>query len=254
MKKFIYTFIMLILMGVFVYSLYNVYTIYSEYNESEETYDELVGNVSQQEATSEPKETGGKTEAKSEVNLNIDFAKLKKINKDVIGWIYNPGTVINYPVVQGKDNSYYLKHLINGTYNASGTPFLDYHMKSDFSDKNMFIYGHHMKNGSMFSSITEYKNMAYYNKHKNMYLITPTKKYRLEVFSAYITKATSDTYMRGFKANDKFKKYIEYIKGLSLIDTGINVTKDDTVVSLSTCTYEYENARFVVHTKRVEIK
>ena len=253
MKKFIYTFIMLILMGVFVYSLYNVYTIYSEYNESDKTYEELVGDISEQESE-EVDATQEKKEEQSEVNLKIDFAKLQKVNKDVIGWIYNPGTVINYPVVQGKDNSYYLKHLINGKENPSGTPFLDYHMKPDFSDKNMFIYAHHMKNGSMFSSITEYKDMAYYNKHKNMYLITPDKKYRLEVFSAYITKATSDTYMRGFKANDKFQKYIDYITELSLIKTGIEVTKDDTIVSLSTCTYEYKNARFVVHTKRVEIK
>ena len=111
-----------------------------------------------------------------------------------------------------------------------------------------------MKDDSMFSSITEYKNKDYYDKHKYMYLITPTKKYRLEVFSAYITKATSDTYMRGFKENDKFKKYIEYIQKLSLINTGVKVSIKDTVVSLSTCTYEYKNARFVVHTKRVEIE
>jgi len=253
--------IMTVLIGVFIYSLYNIYVIQSEYEESNSTYEELVSDVSNTETghptqTREGAQSSQETEkeTKSEVNLNIDFPKLQKINKDVIGWIYNPGTVINYPVVQGKDNSYYLKHLINGTYNASGTPFLDCHMKPDFSDKNMFIYGHHMKNGSMFSSITKYKEKDYYNKHKYMYLLTPTKKYRLEVFSAYITKATSDTYMRGFKENDKFKKYIDYIRGLSLIKTDVDVTIKDTVVSLSTCTYEYENARFVVHTKRVEIQ
>ena len=127
-------------------------------------------------------------------------------------------------------------------------------MSSDFSDKNSIIYAHHMKNGSMFSSITNYKEPDYYNKHKNIYLITPKQNYRLEVFSAYITKATSDTYMYGFKADKKFQKYIDYIRGLSLINTNVEVGINDTIVSLSTCTYEYQNARFVVHTKLVKIK
>ena len=250
MRKFVYTFIMIILSGVFAYSVYKIYSIQKEYKEGTSTYSDLVNEYVDENGQS----NNNNTEQESELPVKINFDNLLKENGDVIGWIHNEGTVIDYPVVQGKDNTYYLHHLLNGKYNSSGTPFLDKNMSSDFSDKNSIIYAHHMKNGSMFSSITEYKNMAYYNKHKNMYLITPTKKYRLEVFSAYITKATSDTYMRGFKANDKFEKYIDYIKGLSLIDTGINVTKDDTVVSLSTCTYEYENARFVVHTKRVEIK
>ena len=250
MKKFIYVFIMIILVGVFSYSAYKIYTIQNEYNEGEDTYDDIATDVVV-EVTQGPVDT---TEPKSEVPIQVDFTKLKKVNNDIIGWIYNPGTVIDYPVVQGKDNEYYLKHLYTGAYNSSGTPFLDSNIKSDFSEKHSIIYAHHMKNGSMFSSITNYKTKSYYDKHKNMYLLTPTKNYRLEVFSAYVTPADSDTYMRGFRANDKFQKYIDYIKGLSLINTGVEVTMKDTVVSLSTCTYEYENARFVVHTKRVEIE
>ena len=241
---------MIVLIGIFSYSLYNVYSIYSEYKEGEDTYSDLADVVSEDA----PITSDAKVEEKKEIDIDIDFKKLQSVNKDVIGWIYNPGTVINYPVVQGKDNQYYLKHLISGKYNTSGTPFLDTSMSPDFSDKNNFIYAHHMRNGSMFSSITNYKELDYYNKHKNIYLITPKQNYRLEVFSAYITKATSDTYMHGFKADEKFQKYIDYIKGLSLINTGVEVGIKDTIVSLSTCTYEYKNARFVVHTKLVKIK
>ena len=111
-----------------------------------------------------------------------------------------------------------------------------------------------MKNGSMFSSITKYKDINYYNKHKNMYLMTPDNNFRLEVFSAYITPADSDTYMRGFGEDEEFTNYIKKITDLSLIKTDVNVTNKDNIISLSTCSYEYENARFIVHCKAVKIK
>lgn len=251
MTKKIYLSIMIILMCVLVYSGYKIYSIYTEYDQGETVYEDLVEEFEEEATDDAPVE---REEIDSEIKFKVDFDALKKENEDTIGWIYSPNTVINYPVVQGEDNSYYLKHLFNGKKNSAGTPFLDYHMASDFSEKNNFIYAHHMKNGTMFSSLTKYKEMEYYKAHKNIYLITPKQKYRLEVFSAYITKPTSDTYMRGFSENDNFKKYIKYITDLSLINTGVKVDIKDKIVSLSTCTYEYKDARFVVHTKAVKIK
>lgn len=246
MRKFVYTFIMIILTGIFAFSVYKIYAIQSEYKEGTSTYDDLSSLYVNEQSTNE--------EEQSEIPVQIDFDKLKEVNGDIIGWIYNEGTVIDYPVVQGSDNQYYLHHLINGTYNSSGTPFLDKNMSKDFSDKNNIIYAHHMKNGSMFSSITKYKDINYYNEHKYMYLMTPTDNYRLEVFSAYITPADSDTYMRGFGENEEFAEYIKYITGQSSIKTDVNVTIKDKIVSLSTCSYEYENARFIVHCKAVKVK
>ena len=251
MKRFVYAFVMIILAGIFAFSAYKIYEIQSEYKQGEDTYSDIstdvVVEVNEPTASSE-------TEAKSEIPVQINFTKLKNVNSDIIGWIYNAGTVINYPVVQGKDNDYYLNHLITGKYNSSGTPFLDANIKSDFSEKHSIIYAHHMKNGSMFSSITNYKNSDYYNKHKNMYLMTPTKNYRLEVFSAYVTPADSDTYMRGFGENEEYENYIKNITSKSIVNTGVVVAKEDRIVSLSTCSYEYENARFIVHCRTVEIQ
>lgn len=252
MKKFIYSFIMIILVGVFAYSAYKIYTIQHEYNEGEDTYNDITTDVIVE--VDNGSGSGENKEEKSEVPVKVDFKKLKKVNNDIIGWINNPGTVINYPVVQGKDNEYYLKHLYTGAYNSSGTPFLDSNIKSDFSEKHSIIYAHHMKNGSMFSSITDYKNKSYYEKHKNMYLITPTNNYRLEVFSAYVTPADSDIYMRGFGEDEQYEQYINKIISKSTVKMGVNVTKEDRIVSLSTCSYEYDDARFVVHCKMVEIE
>ena len=146
MKKFVYTFIMIILMGVFSFSVYKIYSIQKEYKEGSNTYDNLANEYvnDSQGGTSD-----GNNE-ESEVPVQVDFDKLKASNPDVIGWIYNAGTVIDYPVVQGSDNEYYLHHLITGKYNSSGTPSLDVNMKKDFSEKDNIIYAHHMKNGSMF--------------------------------------------------------------------------------------------------------
>lgn len=250
MRKFVYTFIMIILSGVFAYSVYKIYSIQKEYKEGTSTYSDLVNEYVDENGQS----NNNNTEQESELPVKINFDNLLKENGDVIGWIHNEGTVIDYPVVQGKDNTYYLHHLLNGKYNSSGTPFLDKNMSSDFSDKNSIIYAHHMKNGSMFSSITEYKTIDYYNSHKYMYLLTPKDNYRLEVFSAYITPADSDTYMRGFKENQEFADYIKYISSQSLIKTDVKITIKDKIISLSTCSYEYENARFIVHCKAVKVK
>lgn len=240
---------MIILAGVFAFSAYKIYEIQSEYKQGEDTYSDISSNVVVD--INEPSATDAQ---RSEVPVRIDFDKLKGVNNDIIGWIYNGGTVINYPVVQGTDNSFYLNHLITGKYNSSGTPFLDVNIKSDFSEKHSIIYAHHMKNGSMFSSITDYKSKSYYEKHKNMYLMTPTKNYRLEVFSAYVTPADSDTYMRGFNEDEEFDNYIKKITAKSLVNTGVVVAKEDKIVSLSTCSYEYENARFIVHCRSVEVE
>ena len=91
----------------------------------------------------------------------INFKSLQEVNSDVIGWIYSPDTTINYPVVQGDDNVYYLKHLADGTENRNGCPFLDVQNRPDFTDDNSIIYGHHMQNGTMFAGVSWYNSFVY---------------------------------------------------------------------------------------------
>lgn len=184
----------------------------------------------------------------------VDFSALKEVNQDVAGWLFFPNTVINYPVVQGTDNQYYLKHLVDGTYNANGCLFVDYKNQQDFEDDNILIYGHHMNSGKMFASLVKYQTQSYYDAHPTAYLITPEKTYRVEIFAGYIATADSEAYK--ITLCDR-KEKIEWLKELfhkSDFDADVTVYPEDTIVTFSTCEYSFQNARYVLHGRLVEIE
>lgn len=185
----------------------------------------------------------------------VDWKALKKVNPDVQGWLYQKGTVINYPVVQGTDNDTYLHTRFDKQWSGGGTLFVDYRMEKGFKGFNSIIYGHHMKDGSMFRSIRGYtKEEGYYDKHKTLELATPHGNYHLVVFSAFITKATDEnTYKMTYDEAEK-QAYIDRAweqSELPITRDSVDVTKDDRLVTLSTCAYDYEEARYIVMCKMV---
>ena len=182
----------------------------------------------------------------------VDFDALKKLNPDVVGWIYQKDTIINYPIMRGKDNDQYLHSDINKKYSVSGSIFMDYKNSADFSDFNTIIYGHHMHDGSMFKSLRGYtKEADYYKDHKTFELITPDKKYHLQIISSYITPATSDAYKYSFNNQADKQAFINYSIKKSKISTGITATTNDKIITLSTCAYDYDEARYVVVCKAI---
>lgn len=150
--------LLLCLMGV---SAWQLYSMWAEYNRGEKTYDAL------EEYIKVPEDSDGKKSGEAPFP-EVDFAELQKINPDVVGWIYGADTHINYPVVQGKDNNYYLHRMFTGEDNRAGSIFLDSTNNKDFSDVHSILYGHHMKNGAMFHDLMEYKNQEYYDKHPSL--------------------------------------------------------------------------------------
>lgn len=184
----------------------------------------------------------------------INFKALQAVNPDVIGWIYSPNTTINYPVVQGDDNAYYLKHLADGTKNRNGCPFLDIQNRPDFTDDNSIIYGHHMQNGTMFAGISWYEDQIYYDEHPVMYLMTPTAIYRIEIFSGYTTKMDSSAYMQTFGSIREHTDWLKEVSGRSDFRANLEISAYDRVITLSTCAYRFENARYVLHGKLVELR
>ena len=182
----------------------------------------------------------------------VDFDALKKLNPDVVGWIYQKDAIINYPIMRGSDNDRYLHADINKKYSVSGSIFMDYRNSADFSDFNTIVYGHHMHDGSMFKSLRGYtKENDYYKDHKTLELITPDKKYHLEIISSYITPATSDAYKYSFINEAEKQAFIDYAVKNSKISTGVTATTNDKIVTLSTCAYDYDEARYVVVCKAV---
>ena len=184
----------------------------------------------------------------------INFRALQEVNPDVIGWIYSPDTTINYPVVQGDDNAYYLKHLADRTENRNGCPFLDVQNRPDFTDDNSVIYGHHMQNGTMFAGISWYEDQSYYDEHPVMYLMTPSATYRIELFSGYITTMDSSAYMQNFGSVREHTDWLKEVSGRSDFRANLEISAYDRVITLSTCAYQFENARYVLHGKLVKLR
>lgn len=182
----------------------------------------------------------------------VDFAMLANINSEVVGWISSPDG-ISYPVVQGTDNEYYLDHLFDGTYNSNGSIFVDYRNAKDFSDRNTFIYGHNMRNGTMFAGLVNYGSQSYYEKYPKLLLTTTEQTYLLEVFAGYVTPGNSDSYQISFADDAVFEAYLQKVRALSDFTADVEVTAQDRIVTLSTCTYDYEEARYVLHCRLTPI-
>ena len=113
--------------------------------------------------------------------ISVDFDGLQRENPDVVGWIYCPGTVINYPVVQAADNEQYLSRMLDGSYHAAGTIFLDFRCNRSFQSCNSILYGHNMRDDSMFGTLESYEEQAYWTAHPTLYLLTPEADYEVQL-------------------------------------------------------------------------
>ena len=180
----------------------------------------------------------------------IDFAKLKQKNSDAIAWIKVNGTDIDFPVVKGTDNSYYLTHNFDKEKNKAGWIFADYRNKFDGTDKNIIIYGHNMKNGSMFASLKDVIKEEWYNNENNKYiaLITENENCKYQVFSVYQIE-TEEYYLQTNISN--FKEFVEKIKGRSKKKFNVDIKETDSILTLSTCA---DNTKYRVVLHAVKIK
>ena len=182
-------------------------------------------------------------EKEAEIPISVDFDKLKKINDDICGWIYSEGTPINYPVVYCADNNYYLHRTVEGEYAYAGTLFLDCRNSGSFADKNSIIYGHNMKNDTMFGTLLEYKENEYYSKHPEMFLLTPEKKYKISLVAGAYVLNTSEIYDLPMESSEEI---IYNLLDKSTFKSGYNYSDKDRFITLSTCINENSNTRYIL--------
>lgn len=237
---------------VFCYAAFNLYHIYTEYKKGTDEYNQIE-EMAVTERDADSAEVAGPN-AQLKPPIEVDFDKLKSVNEDVVGWIYVDALPdISYPIVKGKDNQTYLHQTYEKNYNFAGTIFVDYENSGDFSDCNTLVYGHNMKNGSMFGHLKKFReDDKLYKQDKYFWILTPEHNYRYEIISAYTTGVNSDTYTLFKGPGEEFEKYLETIKGYSEIQTDdTDLTIKDKIVTLSTCTGN-ESTRFVVQGKRVD--
>lgn len=179
--------------------------------------------------------------------IAVDFDALLAENKDIAGWLYCEGTNINYPVVQGKDNDYYLHHAYDGKESRAGALFVDAENRPQFADSNTIIYGHHMKNGSMFAHLADFADQEYFDTHSVMWLLTPEQTYKVELLGGYLTTAGSDSYTIFAGECEEFNDYLERATAASDVQAETQTPPDGRYVMFSTCEYDFKDARYVLH-------
>ncbi len=241
--KWLYRIVCAILVVVMLVSAYKIWGILSEYKAGEDAYEEMEQYITFPVETSPVDDQ--EEEPASEFPV-VDFESLRQINSDVVAWLYIPNTHVNYPVVQGSDNSYYLNRLFTKQWNSAGSIFVDYRNEPGFSDPHTVIYGHQMNNKTMFNDLKLYEDQSFYDQQPVGYLLTPDGTYLLEFFSGYVSSVDTNAWDLNF-TQDSFAAWLEDIKGRSEFTSQVQPQADDRVVTLSTCSSAFENARFVLH-------
>lgn len=231
MRKLIYNILLIFCVLIFCMSAWKLYGYYKSYKKAKDTYSKI---------RKESIQISQKEERK------IDFEKLKKKNPDIVGWVYAKGTSIDYPIVQGKDNEEYLHKDFNQKKSSSGTIFLDYNCDKNFSSDNNIVYGHHMKNGTMFADLLKFREQSFLKKYDEIILYTPKKTIRLKVISAYATKAQEKMPIT-FAEEKQKEAYIHKIKNMSEPSIKSFQTKGKYIYTFVTCSYEKEDNRTYVH-------
>ncbi|MCL6457591.1 MAG: class B sortase [Gorillibacterium sp.] len=177
------------------------------------------------------------------------FVDLLKQNEDIVGWLHIADTEIDYPVLQAKDNEYYLHHDVNKNTNRAGSIFVDYRNTLSAATRNTILYGHHMKNGTMLADLLQYASRWNFENKKIIHFDTLAGDQQWIIFSAYTTDPTFDYIRTDFLSDEDYQQFLNDIKAKSRYPSAVEVKYTDSILTLSTCAYAYPDARFVVHAK-----
>ena len=220
---------------VFVFSLYQLITMLVPYYSGGKEYDEIKDIA----ITAEEDGSG----------FSVDFDALLEQNPDTVAWIrFDEPSIISYPVVKSADNADYLTKTFTANDNKLGAIFMDMRNSSDLSDRNTFIYGHHLNvGGEMFSELLKYKDESFCREYPNFYLYTPDGKVRTyQVFSAGVVKDTAENYNLEYSSDEEFLNYLNLCRESSNYQVDVELNAQSKIVSLSTCTNVQDDERFLV--------
>ena len=249
MKKRRITAVLVLLVGVCMatFSCSQLLEAKQIFDEGNTTYRALRDQVTNgSEAASEAsRETRPSGQGAPELEQIIDFKALKAVNKDAVAWLYSPGTIIDYPVVRADDYNYYLYHLIDHTYNVNGTLFIDYNNAPDFSERLTVIYGHHMASGMMFTELVRYQDQEYYQEHPCMYLYTEEGAFKVDLMYGFVIRA-GQWRSQGFMYQENLEELLACAAQNTGFVSDVRYEEGDRVVAMSTCSYEFDDARYVV--------
>ena len=241
-KKRILLIIEIIIVIIIIISGYNIFVWLNENNRNKEILEEISSKVTVEEVQYED---GNKKK------YNIDFSGLKEKNSDTVAWIKVENMRIEYPIVKTGDNAYYLNKSFDKSNNSAGWIFMDYKNKADGTDKNIVLYGHNRKDGSMFGDLKDVFTEEWYQNQDNMYItyITENEYCKYQIFSAYRIEDEDYYITTKFKSNDEFDKFVNKLKSRSFKNFEVEVSGEDQILTLSTCSDA--NYRVAVHAKKI---
>ena len=252
--KLMYYGVLVLLMLVLVFSSVKIISYVAEKKSSERNQRELIDQVVTPVTPSEPDNADNSKDntatAGSEPDyITVDFDALQAKYPDVVGWLYCANTGLNYPIVQTAEEGgeYYLYRDIDGSSNKNGTVFLDWQCSSNFTSQNNLVYGHNMKTGRMFAPIVKYRDQSFYDAHPYMYLYTPNQLYKVNLFAGMVTPHDSTVYSYSLSSD-----YIKECIANSTFKSNVG-TPTGNILTLSTCAYDFDNARYVVMGELVPI-
>lgn len=240
----------LVLVLILIFSISNIYLNVFQYKKADSIYED----IREIRESSEDIEDNQETERITEVSKSTEddtYCELLSINSDYRFWLKVDNTNIDYPVVQSKDNNYYLNHDFNKNPLGSGSIFMDY--RNNFEeDSSVILYGHHMKNKTMFSELDNFKNESFFYENSLIRIEHKDTTYIYEVFSIYVADFNNEDYLKvEFEDEQDKKDYLTYIKERSLYKKDIDFNCNDSIITLYTCSDEFKNARTIVHGKLI---
>lgn len=245
-KKTIQRILTFFWLGVFLYSAYQLVTIGLDYWENRKIMEEIQKEYRPELFAVE--------EAEESQMIRPQFLDLLKMNGDIVGWITIENTPIDYPILQAEDNDYYLYRNYKHEKTRAGSIFLDFRNDVRQPDRNTIIYGHNMRDGSMFGELDQYLNEEFFQENQIFYFDTLYDSYIVEVFSVYLT--TTDFYYieTDFASDEEYLQFLRTIQNKSAIETDVVLDAKDRIITLSTCDrgFNYEKGRLVVHGKLIK--
>lgn len=181
------------------------------------------------------------------------FQQLVEVNPETVGWLTIPNTNVDHVVMQGDDNYYYLDHTFYEEKSTAGSMTLDFRIDASKLQGNVLLYGHHMQVGTMLNDLAKYRHESFYKKTPIIYFDTIYEEAQWEVFSAYVQSNRFNFFKMSFESRDEYFQYSKALQRESIYETDIELSPDDVILTLSTCVYDFEDARMVVHARLVNL-
>lgn len=260
MRRNIYRILVLLFSLLTIISTKNVFSYYSESSDQKERYENLVQLTQERVCEQRDEDIIAETyTAPDGLSILPEYERLYQINNDIVGWIQIEGTEINYPVMQSIHSpNYYLKHGFDKAYTDYGCPYIDEACDMVRPSDNLFLYGHNMRDGSMFADLEKYKRKDFWTNHATILFDTLYAKQTYVVVAAFKTTVNTGSpsdfaYYQFIDADssEQFDEFISYIKKHAFYETGVTAEYGDQLITLSTCEYSNTNGRMVVVAKRV---